>query len=259
MLIATFNENTGWAGKKITSEGEFFILEDHGPISAQDVMEYDKQGHLLWANDGTRAWVGSRAISGSDNGTASASTPATKQTTPAASPGGPPAARDAKRGRLSPSVMRVLLYCAIGAIAVAAIAVLASRRSDNPEGGQPGATAAPAPAPSATSQWVQVAAMSGSAGETIVESKSASSFELKGTNQRLDYTLMGNATADLPLGINVYVLDTTVNYEYGHVMNDAKAVASGGNSVVLHKQPGVYYLHVSGLRCTWQVALFEQR
>jgi len=34
-----------------------FVLEGHGPISAQDVMEYDSQGHLAWATDGTRAWV----------------------------------------------------------------------------------------------------------------------------------------------------------------------------------------------------------
>jgi hypothetical protein len=61
MIIATFGPNTGWAGKLITREGDVFTLEDHGPISAIDVMEYDRQGQLVWANDGTRAWVGSRA------------------------------------------------------------------------------------------------------------------------------------------------------------------------------------------------------
>lgn len=61
MLVATFGPSTGWAGKTITREGEVFTLEDHGPISAADVMEYDRQGQLVWANDGTRAWVGARA------------------------------------------------------------------------------------------------------------------------------------------------------------------------------------------------------
>jgi hypothetical protein len=61
VLIATFGPSTGWAGKKITREGDAFVLEDHGPISATDVMEYDRQGHLSWASDGTRAWVGSKA------------------------------------------------------------------------------------------------------------------------------------------------------------------------------------------------------
>jgi len=63
MLIATFGPSTGWAGKTITREGDVFILQDHGPITAADVMEYDRQGQLVWANDGTRAWVGFRAQS----------------------------------------------------------------------------------------------------------------------------------------------------------------------------------------------------
>jgi hypothetical protein len=54
MLIATFGPATGRVGKKITHEGEVFVLERHGPISAADVMEYDRQGHLVWVNDGTR-------------------------------------------------------------------------------------------------------------------------------------------------------------------------------------------------------------
>jgi hypothetical protein len=61
MLIATFGPTTGWAGKTITREGDAFILQDHGPISAADVMEYDGQGHLIWADQGTRAWIGSLA------------------------------------------------------------------------------------------------------------------------------------------------------------------------------------------------------
>lgn len=62
MLIATFGPTTAWAGKTISRDGDVFILEGHGPISASDVMEYDRQGHLVWSNDGTRAWVGSRAL-----------------------------------------------------------------------------------------------------------------------------------------------------------------------------------------------------
>jgi len=60
MLVATFGPSTGWAGKTITFEDDHFVLEGHGPITAHDVMEYDSQGNLVWANDGTRAWVGSQ-------------------------------------------------------------------------------------------------------------------------------------------------------------------------------------------------------
>jgi hypothetical protein len=57
MLVATFGPSTGWAGKTITREGDAFILEDHGPISAQDVMQYDRQAHLVWADRALRAQV----------------------------------------------------------------------------------------------------------------------------------------------------------------------------------------------------------
>lgn len=59
MLIATFNERTGWAGKAITYENGVFSLEDFGALTADAVMQYDRQGHLSWSTEGTRAWVGS--------------------------------------------------------------------------------------------------------------------------------------------------------------------------------------------------------
>lgn len=61
MLIATFGPTTEWAGRTITRNGETFILENHGQITASNVMEYDEQGLLVWVSEGTRAWVGSRA------------------------------------------------------------------------------------------------------------------------------------------------------------------------------------------------------
>ena len=59
MLIATFNETTGWRGKAVTFEDDAFVLEGYGALSPVDVMEYDRLGHLTWANDVTRAWVSS--------------------------------------------------------------------------------------------------------------------------------------------------------------------------------------------------------
>jgi hypothetical protein len=44
MLMDTFGPSTGWAGKTVTEEGDALVLQDHGPISAADVMEYDRQG-----------------------------------------------------------------------------------------------------------------------------------------------------------------------------------------------------------------------
>jgi hypothetical protein len=89
MLIATFGPTTAWVGKQITRDGDIFMLEGHGPISAVDVMEYDRQGHLLWVNDGTRAWVGSRARGSQVSLTAAATaTPRTSEAPEAATSAG---------------------------------------------------------------------------------------------------------------------------------------------------------------------------
>lgn len=61
MLIATFNDTTGWRDKTITFEDEHFILEGHGPVSPNNIMKYDEKGQLEWAGEGMRAWVGSRS------------------------------------------------------------------------------------------------------------------------------------------------------------------------------------------------------
>jgi len=61
MLVATFGPTTGWSGKVITLEGELFTLQDYGPITALDVLTYDRQGQLVWADGGMRAWVESKA------------------------------------------------------------------------------------------------------------------------------------------------------------------------------------------------------
>ena len=63
MLIAAFGPTTAWVGRTIRREGDVFILEDHGAVSAQAIMEYDAQGHLVWATAGARAWIGSLASS----------------------------------------------------------------------------------------------------------------------------------------------------------------------------------------------------
>ena len=62
MLVGTFNSKTGWAGKTVTHEDGVFMLEGHGPIFAADVMEYDRRGHLIWAYDGLKAWVGALVL-----------------------------------------------------------------------------------------------------------------------------------------------------------------------------------------------------
>jgi hypothetical protein len=84
MLIATFGPTTARAGTQITYGGDTFSLEGLGPISAVDIMEYDRQGDLLWVNDGARAWVGSKAERSRTSNAASSASTATLSTGEAA-------------------------------------------------------------------------------------------------------------------------------------------------------------------------------
>jgi hypothetical protein len=61
MLIARFAPSTEWAGTEIAREDDGFVLEGRGAISASEIMAYDSQGQLEWADEGTRAWVGALA------------------------------------------------------------------------------------------------------------------------------------------------------------------------------------------------------
>ena len=63
MLIATFGPNSVWPDKTITFEDGQFLLDGQAVITLAAVWECEREGQLLWANDGTRAWVGSRALS----------------------------------------------------------------------------------------------------------------------------------------------------------------------------------------------------
>ena len=60
MLVATFGPGSSCAGRTITFAGEQFVHEVPGPISAAEVMDFDRKGWLEWPMEGMRAWVGSR-------------------------------------------------------------------------------------------------------------------------------------------------------------------------------------------------------
>jgi hypothetical protein len=59
VLVAVFNQTTSWSGRTVTYEEgpDQFILQDHGPITAQKVLGYDAQDQLNWVFEGLRGWV----------------------------------------------------------------------------------------------------------------------------------------------------------------------------------------------------------
>jgi len=122
MLIATFGPTTAWVGKKITRDGDALILEDHGPISAQDIMEYDRQGHLVWVNDGTRAWIGAKA-KGSQPSHAAAAATATAPSKTTEAPGSTTGAGSRSPPR-KPTYLKRALLLAIALLVVTNVALL---------------------------------------------------------------------------------------------------------------------------------------
>jgi len=64
IVVATFGPTTGWVGKTISYEDGRFALEGVGPLTAADVLAYDRQGHISWAYAGLREWVQQVATGG---------------------------------------------------------------------------------------------------------------------------------------------------------------------------------------------------
>ena len=89
MLVAKFGPSSVLVGKTITYEGGQFILQDYGPLTPEQVIGYDRQGHLTWTRDDLRGWIYSLAgtMTGQQPTTvlpqvAPATVPQTAQTTP---------------------------------------------------------------------------------------------------------------------------------------------------------------------------------
>ncbi len=61
-IVASFAPTTAWVGKTIAYEDGQFVLEGHGPITPEAVLEHERQGHLVWAYEGLRKWVQAVAL-----------------------------------------------------------------------------------------------------------------------------------------------------------------------------------------------------
>jgi hypothetical protein len=129
MLVATFNQTTGWAGKSITYEDEQFILEGLGAISSADVLAYDCQAHLSWASAGLRDWVEQVAQADRATLTGDATAPSTGQ------PNGAGAAPRLGVAGFVLSLAGILLpiLWPVG-LALSGLALVLLRRDDQPRG-----------------------------------------------------------------------------------------------------------------------------
>jgi hypothetical protein len=96
LLVGIFNQRSEWSGKTLTYEDaqRQFILQGHGPIRVQDLLDYDRQGQLDWADEGLREWTQKAARAAAAE--AAADEPVATQVAAAAAP-----SREVNRGVLA--------------------------------------------------------------------------------------------------------------------------------------------------------------
>jgi hypothetical protein len=139
--VATFAQTTAWAGKTILFVDECFVLEGQGVISAADVMQYDREGHLVWSSEGMRAWAGAKAKAD------------------APPPAGPaPGEAPQRMACVSLSLRRVLVAVVVVVAVLLAVAAYSNRQEGASSSASPrlaaGSSAAPAAVTSAAaSAW----------------------------------------------------------------------------------------------------------
>ena len=117
MLVATFGPSTEWQGREIIWDVDHFILVGHGAIPAAGVLDYDRRGHLIWADPGFRAWVTS-VDTWEHGGKSTVMGTGVASPIAAAQPGTKP-----PRGRLVPAWVIVVAAVAAVAFVVAVILV----------------------------------------------------------------------------------------------------------------------------------------
>jgi hypothetical protein len=149
MLVATFGPSTLWEGKRITYEGGVFILEDYGRIAPRGVMQYDRQGHLIWAEEELREWVGTLAAEPAKRPTtASTEALASREALPTEEdPSREPIAEQATTGESHPR-RRLLIPVGIALAVLVVLAIVVLNREPNPATssvGQVAATSSPGP------------------------------------------------------------------------------------------------------------------
>ena len=223
MIIATFGPGTGWAGKTITYDAGVFAFEGHGVLSAGDVMEYDRQGYLLWATDGTRAWI------------ASLTQPAQAQQA------------QAPQSRHIPGWAYALLAGAVVLVVFAAIVLPIMSGSKAKQAAAGGASSAPVGA------MVQVFAWPGGGASNDI--RNSAPFTLQGGHQRVT-VLSQPITTPYAMPAQGWTIEAADGGSQMEMINPASFGASQSD---LYLPAGSYYLSSNTIDCTWTLTVLEER
>ena len=160
MIVATFGPSTGWVGKTIAYDEERFTLEGLGQITAQAVVDYDRQGHLTWAYDGLREWAYQSAGQPAPVAPLAAAAAAAPETASAAPTAAPPTASPAPPHTAAPVVPVDTQHLVTPAPADITAATAPPQPPVMPAATEPPvaehvtAAASPPPAPKASKGWV---------------------------------------------------------------------------------------------------------
>jgi hypothetical protein len=228
MVVATFGPTTAWAGRAITCENGRFMLQDHGPLTAQQVVEYDAAGRLEWAYDGLRAWAHAQAAQA-------------------------PVAPAARSGRPVPLwawiVGGIVFVAAVIAIAAAQAArTTADGAADTPAGSEQAAQRVTASPPRPTGMVTVYSWVGGGAVSSGLTTSAP--IKLQGGHQVFAYTAVPMAGANSPPYVSWQILPGA-----GSVSPSTVA----GGSVDLYLEAGTYYISANSNNVNWTVRLSEER
>lgn len=243
MLIATFGPTTAWVGKTITYDGRAFLLESHGPVPAAAVLEYDRQGHLVWASEETKELVHTVAQAA-----------AAETTVPRG-----PAAVEQKKGLpwlLVVGVIAVVLVVFIVAIAwsVSSMNGAADQAGQAEQGATQNLGVTPA-APTAPAKGGLATVYTWSGGGEANDIRNSAPFALRGGHQVVTISAQqaGSDPSMTSLGWTIIAAD-------GSGTNDMVNPASLGTTRSDYYLPaGNYYIASNTLACTWTVTVSEEQ
>ena len=242
MLIATFGPSTAWVGKTIEYDGAKFVLEGYGPVAAQAVLDYDRQGHLVWTSAQSKELVAMMATS---------QAPASMQTPVAAA--GPPTVRplaSPMKKPVSPVAVAVIV-AAVVILAIIGIAAAASSSHDAAQ--QAGGAAGDAGQAAAAKTLVTVFTWPGGGADNDI--RNSQPFQLAGGHQVVTVTSApaGPYTDMTTLGWTLESSDSAGEME---MLNPA---STGTVQSDFYLPAGSYFLSSNTIAATWTVTVAEMR
>ena len=263
MLVATFNQSSGWFGKTITWEDGVFTLEGRGTVTPKSVMDYDAGGLLEWAPGGMRGWVDALA----DGVPAGPPTPvpapaptvvhvysAEASRLPASAVG--PVRVVATKQRMPRWAVLAIVAVAVAIAVVAGLVIL--DRAATPSDGQraDGESSVSQPSTAAGEEagtWVQVASWTG--GGPGLDSRASEPFTLEGGHQRASIVTKQVAGTEPGMGPGGWTLEP----EGGGSSVELDPPDFGTWEPDFYRPAGRYHLSSQTFDCTWTITISELR